>query len=221
MHSAKTGTGIRITSVNTGPIRQMNVGRQTVTSAIDKRPASEPVQLHASGLSGDAQADPRFHGGPDQAVYVYSTDDYRWWSERLGRDLAPGLFGENLTLDGMPDDLFVGDRLLIGRVVLEVTGPRLPCSKLSAVVGDDDFARKFIEAERPGAYCRVLNDGRLSAGDAVSLIAGSDVSMRELFRLNYESRPSRNALLRVLDVPLAERLRDKFARRLEKAAAGD
>ena len=216
MRSASTGTDMRIISVNTGPVRQMTVGTQRVGSAIDKRAASKPVALCSSGLSGDEQADSRFHGGPDQAVYIYSADDYRWWAEQLGRDLVPGIFGENLTIDGMPDDLFVGDRLLIGRVLLEVTGPRLPCSKLAAVMGDDDFARTFITAERPGAYCRVLNEGRLSAGDAVNLISGTDVSMRELFRLNYDSRPSRDALQRVLDVPLAERLRDKFARRLER-----
>lgn len=216
MHSATAGADMRIVSINTGAVRQMNVGRQRVDSAIDKQPATSPVRLSSNGLSGDEQADPRFHGGPDQAVYLYSVDDYRWWSGLLDRELSPGLFGENLTVDGVPNDLFVGDRLLIGPVLLEVTGPRLPCSKLAAVMGDDDFARAFIRAERPGAYCRVLNEGRLSTGDAVSLIAGSDVSLRELFRLNYEGTPSRDALLRALAVPLAKRLRDKFARRLEK-----
>ena len=220
MNATSGVADMRISSVNTGPVRPIDVGQRRVDSAIVKRPATSAMELTGTGLAGDEQADPRFHGGPDQAVYLYALDDYRWWSDRLGRDLAPGLFGENLTIAGIPDDLCVGDRLLVGRVVLEVTGPRLPCAKLSAVMGDDDFARRFIEAERPGAYCRVLNDGSIRAGDAVDLVAGTDVSMRELFRLNYESTPQVEALERALAAPLAERLRDKFSRRLKKARDG-
>ncbi|MDJ0760291.1 MAG: MOSC domain-containing protein [Woeseiaceae bacterium] len=200
----------------------MQVGNQTVDSAIDKRPVSGAVRVTRNGLDGDEQADHRFHGGPDQAVYLYTVEDYAWWSEQLGRELSPGLFGENLTIEGLPGDLFVGDRLLIGGLVLEVTGPRLPCSKFAAVMQDEGFGRTFIAAERPGAYCRVLNEGRVSVGDRVSLVTGSDVAVRDLFRLNYVGKPAEKDLERVLSVPLAERLRDKFAGRLKKlvAAAG-
>ncbi len=213
---------MRLTSVNVGPIRPMQVGNQQVDSGIDKRPAVDGVRVTVDGLEGDEQADPRFHGGPDQAVYLYSAEDYSWWSSELGRELSPGLFGENLTIEGLPGDLFIGDRLIIGRVVLEVTGPRLPCSKFSAVMQDEEFGQKFIAAERPGAYCRVLNEGQVSIGDTVSLVTGSDVPVRDLFRLNYEGNPAAESLEQVLAVPLAERLRDKFSGRLKKvvAAAG-
>ncbi len=210
---------MRLTSVNIGPIRLMQVGNRQVDSGIDKRPAADGVRVTAAGLEGDEQADPRFHGGPDQAVYLYSAEDYTWWSTELGRELSPGLFGENLTIEGLPGDLFIGDRLIIGRVVLEVTGPRLPCSKLSAVMQDDGFGQTFVEAERPGAYCRVLNEGQVSVGDTVSLVTGSDVAVRDLFRLNYEGSPAAESLERVLAVPLAERLRDKFSGRLKKVIA--
>ncbi len=207
---------MRLTSINTGSIKAMQVGKQLVDSAIDKRPLFDTVQVTRDGLDGDEQADPRFHGGPDQAVYVYSVEDYAWWSQQLGRVLSPGLFGENLTIESLPGDLFIGDRLLIGRVVLEVTGPRLPCSKFATVMQDDRFGQTFIAGERPGAYCRVLNEGQVSVGDAVSLVSGSDVAVLDLFRLNYEGSPAVEDLERVLAVPLAERLRDKFEGRLNK-----
>ncbi|MDJ0918331.1 MAG: MOSC domain-containing protein [Woeseiaceae bacterium] len=210
---------MRLTSINTGPIRAMQVGKQMVDSAIDKRPAAGAVSVTRDGLDGDEQADPRFHGGPDQAVYLYSVEDYAWWSEQLGRALSPGLFGENLTIEGLPGDLFIGDRLLIGRVVLEVTGPRQPCSKFAAVMEDEGFGQTFIAAERPGAYCRVLNEGHVEVGDTVSLVTGSDVAVLDVFRLSYDGNPASDDLERVLSVPLAERLREKFAGRLRKVIA--
>ena len=129
------------------------------------------------------------HGGPDQAVYVYGIPDYEWWSENLQQELKPGTFCENLTFTQLPcDALSIGDRFLVGSVVLEVTAPRIPCVTLARRMGDTEFVRKFIDAERPGVYCRVLQTGTLQVGDAVGYApyTGETVSVLELIGLEWK-----------------------------------
>jgi MOSC domain-containing protein YiiM len=116
----------------------------------------------------------------------------------------------------MPTDLCVGDRLVIEDVILEATAPRIPCNTLAAVMGDSGFGLKFREAERPGIYFRVLNEGQVTAGDRVELVPTSDtiVSIVELFRLAYDNSPDVEAVQRYLDAPLAERMRAKLEAKL-------
>lgn len=210
---------MHLASVNVGEVRAMDAVGEEVSSAIVKRPVRGAVALTADGLAGDQQANLKFHGGPDQAVYVYSADDYRWWSEQTGRECHAGLFGENLTIEGLPDNLGVGDRLVVGTCVMEVTGPRIPCSKIALVTKLPDFVQDFRAAERPGAYLRVLHGGKLSAGDAVSIVAEAQpkATVREVFRLYYDGSPPRDTLERILQAPLASRLRARFSKRLEDA----
>ncbi len=121
------------------------------------------------GLMGDTIVDTQHHGGTDQAVYVYAADDYAWWSEQLGRDLATGTFGENVTVDslGAPwPEISVGDVYQFGDVELQVTSPRIPCDTFSAHMQETDWHRRFRDARRPGVYCRVLTGGSLAAGTA-------------------------------------------------------
>ncbi|MCH7834521.1 MAG: MOSC domain-containing protein [Proteobacteria bacterium] len=151
-----------------------------------------------------------------QAVYAYSGDDYVWWSQQLDRDIEHGTFGENLTIQGLPEDLNVGDRLLIGDVVLEVTAPRIPCDTLSAQMQDSRFGMAFRRAERPGVYLRVLHEGCVAAGDSVALleIPQADASINELFRLAYDLQPKAADLRRYLAAPIAERVRKNIDQRL-------
>ena len=103
----------------------------------------------------------KHHGGPDQAVYVYLSEDYDWWSKTLGRPIAPGTFGDNITISGLTSaDLAIGDRLIAGDVVIEVTTPRIPCNTLAARMGDPGFVKAYRDAGRPGAYCRVIAKAR-------------------------------------------------------------
>ena len=146
-----------IVSINTGRIEGLAHGSRVFRTGIRKRPAAGPVAVGRLGLAGDAIGDKRHHGGEDQAIYAYSDDDYDWWRASTGREFPPGTFGENLTLRGLPGDLAVGDRLLIGDVVLEATAPRIPCDTLSAHMGDAGFGMAFRRAERPGSYFRVLH----------------------------------------------------------------
>ncbi len=207
---------MQVVSVNVGKAAALGNGRNAAETGIDKRPATGHVFVDATGLQGDAVCDREHHGGADQAVYAYRTEDYAWWSERLGREVALGTFGENLTITGLPPDLHVGARLEIGGVTLEATAPRIPCATLAARMCDEHFGLAFRRAERPGFYFRVLSEGDVTAGDPVRLVetANGNVSILELFRLNYEPNPAADALRRALAAPIAERARTKILKRI-------
>ena len=210
---------MRVTSVNVGREETIDHGNRRFTTGIRKRPVEGPVFIGSDTVAGDTISDKKHHGGVDQVVYAYSMDDYEWWSAQLGRKLLPGTFGDNLTVAGLPSDMNVGDRLLIGDVLLEATAPRIPCGTLAAQMQDSGFGMTFRNAERPGIYFRVLNEGQVSAGDAVTYIENPApvVSILELYRLAYEPRPDPVSLERYLDAPLAERARSSVEQKLAAA----
>lgn len=203
-------------SINVGSVETISHGNKSHSTGICKYPVAGSVYLGELGISGDAVVDSAHHGGVDQAVYAYSADDYDWWAEECNREFTPGLFGENLTIRGLPSDMNVGDRLLIGEVVLEATSPRIPCGTLATKMRDTDFGLAFRRAERPGFYFRVLNSGDLTVGDVVTYVANhsNDVSMLELFRFNYALQHEVDELKRFLQAPIAIRFREKIERKL-------
>lgn len=205
-------------SVNIGQPSTVQIGARPHVSGIDKRPLPGRVRVTGAGLDGDRVVDTRHHGGPDQAVYVYTREDYAHWEARLGRPLPPGLFGENLLVGGLESAAMrVGDRLEIGQgahsegggVLLEVTAPRIPCATLAAHVGDPAFVRHFAAVGRPGFYTRVLRVGELEAGDRVRVTPGSQdaPTIAQLFALWYDAAPDPEKLRRYLEFPLAVRVR--------------
>ncbi len=200
---------MRLESVNVARAETIAHGNKSMETGICKRPVEGSVLVTEAGIPGDAIIATRHHGGPDQAVYAYSADDYDWWAETTGRDYPAGIFGENLTIRDLPGDLRIGDRLLIGAVVLEATAPRIPCDTLSTRMQDKGFGMAFRRAERPGIYFRVLNEGEIRAGDTVTLVESdsSDVTILDLFRHKYRLRHDPEELRRYLDAPLASRLR--------------
>jgi MOSC domain-containing protein YiiM len=161
----------RLASVNVGHPQQLSVRRgRPLMSAIGKQPVGARVRVAGVNLAGDDQADRRVHGGPDKAVYAYAGEDAAWWAAELGREVPPGMFGENLTTEGLDvSRAVVGERWLLGSVELEVCQPRLPCAKLGLRFGDPLMVRRFAEAERPGAYLRIVREGELGAGDAIEV----------------------------------------------------
>ena len=160
-----------VVSVNVGPVAPFRAGRAT-RSGIVKAPVSGPVAVRGVNLDGDEQADAKYHGGVDQAVYAYARESYAWWQDELGRELAPGLFGENLTLEGVDVDCAtIGERWAAGTAVLEVTRPRIPCLKLARRMDEIGFVKRFADARRPGAYLRIVREGSLRAGDEVRLVS--------------------------------------------------
>jgi MOSC domain-containing protein YiiM len=139
-------------------------------TAIDKRPVDGPVKVRRLGLYGDLQADRANHGGEEQAVYAYGQDDVDWWVGQLEREIPPGLFGENLRVRGIPvSSAVVGERWSVGTALLEVTQPRTPCATFARRLGEDRWVKRFADANRTGAYLRVVRNGELRAGDAVTV----------------------------------------------------
>ncbi len=207
---------MHLVSINCGDIVTIEHRGKTKRTGICKQPRQGTVAIYVHGVAGDAIVDLEHHGGADQAVYAYSADDYDWWTEQTGIDYPPGTFGENLTIRGMPTNLNIGDRLLIGDVVLEATAPRIPCDTFAARMQDSGFGMAFRKAERPGAYFRVLNAGNVSAGDSVTLVQddASEVSVVDLFRFYYALSHDEQILRRCLEAPLAARFRAKVEAKL-------
>jgi MOSC domain-containing protein YiiM len=161
----------RVVSVNVGRPALLATGHRVVPSAIGKTPVSGPVAARGHNLAGDEQADKVNHGGPDQAVYAYASEDAAFWSAELGRELPPAIFGENLTLAGVDvSGARIGERWCIGTAELRVAGPRIPCFKLETRIGVPGFQRRFLHAGRPGAYLAIVGEGALQAGDAVEIV---------------------------------------------------
>jgi MOSC domain-containing protein YiiM len=165
----------RVVSVNVGTPRVVDWFGRRVTTAIWKEPVAGRVPLAGVNLDGDDQADRRVHGGPHMAVYAYAVEDYEWWSQQLGMPLAPGTFGENLTLEGV--DLHacaVGETWAVGSARLRVTQPRFPCFKLGVRMADAGFVKRFAAARRFGAYFAIEGAGTIGAGDAARRLARPD-----------------------------------------------
>jgi MOSC domain-containing protein YiiM len=172
----------RLLAVNVSRPRQIGVRRgRPVMSGIVKQPVEGRVRVAGVNVEGDEQADLRVHGGPDKAVYAYASEDTAWWSQQLGRELPPGMFGENLTTEGIDvSNALIGERWRIGELQLEVCQPRLPCYKLGLKFGDPQMLKRFAQAERPGAYFRILAPGEIGAGDPIEVVSRPqhDVSVR-------------------------------------------
>ena len=198
-------------SVNLGRAQPINA--KSGVSGIFKQPTTTLVQITTLGLEGDVIVDTKNHGGVDQAVYVFGTPDYDWWSAELVREIAPGMFGENLTITGLESARFnIGDRIRVGAVLLEVTAPRIPCVTLAARMDDPQFVKRFRQAERFGLYCRVIQTGAVQAGDPVSVMpyAGETLSAREVFRRYYMTEHDEATLRRGLAAPLHYRVRRDY-----------
>jgi MOSC domain-containing protein YiiM len=163
----------RLASVQVGAVAPL--GPEAVPSGFVKSPVADAVRVGALGLAGDAQADLRVHGGPEKAVYAYPAAHHAAWAadypEHAVRFVAGGV-GENLTIEGLAEaDLRVGDVHAIGSARLQVCQPRQPCFKFALRFGDPRLPNAMIRNERSGWYYRVLEEGEVRAGDAVTLVA--------------------------------------------------
>ena len=209
----------QVVSVNVGLPREVTWFGRRVTSGIWKEPVSGPVALAGVNVAGDGQADLRVHGGSDKAVYAYAVEDYDWWSEQLDGQLAPGLFGENLTLRGV--DLracSVGETWAIGEAILRVTQPRFPCFKLGMRMGDSSFVERFSTARRFGTYFAIEGPGLVAAGDAVRRTAQPDVILRIGEFIDGSEDNDVTILRRIADHPLVPAVwREHAARAVERA----
>ena len=162
----------RVVSVNTGRGRDAEWAGRLGRTAIDKRPAQGPVAVGRLGLAGDEQVDKPDHGGYEQALYAYAREDLDWWVERLGRELASGTFGENVTTSGLDvTGSLIGEVWRLGSAVVQVTSPRIPCAVFAGWMDEPQWVKRFAGAGRTGAYLRVLEEGLVGAGDPAEVLA--------------------------------------------------
>jgi MOSC domain-containing protein YiiM len=190
----------KVLSVNVGSVREFEHGGRPARSAIWKSPAVGRIAARGVNLAGDDQADRQAHGGPDKVVYAYAVEDARWWAQEIGRPLAYGEFGENLTTEGIEmNEALVGERWQLGTLVLEVSEPRIPCWRLGVRMNDKMFPRRFTEALRPGAYFRLVVEGDVGAGDEIRLVErpDHDLTIRDVFRIYTRDHEEVERLLAV------------------------
>jgi MOSC domain-containing protein YiiM len=213
-----------VLTVNVGRLRS-NPGGGPVPTGIDKRPTDLAVVVRApavvadgagSGLEDDAIGDRNVHGGEDQAVYAYAREDLDWWQGTLGRELANGQFGENLTTRGIDvTGARIGEQWHIGTdgLVLEVSSPRIPCRTFAAWIDQQGWVKTFTVQAVPGAYLRVISPGAVRQGDRITVHnrPGHEVTVGLAFRaLTREP----DLLPRLLDAAaLPERLKETARRR--------
>ena len=210
---------MRLTSINIGQERELENGARREKTGIYKIPTYGPVEVTRLGIKDDHICDSRHHGGPDQAIYLYGSADYDWWSGELGNELPAGIFGENLTISSLESaDFCIGDRLIMGDVILEVSAPRIPCGTLAARMGDPQFVKRYRQAERPGLYCRVIQPGSLQVEMPVSVqkYQQETISILEMFRAYYDKNKNVEGIQRHLKAPIASRSRLALEHELRK-----
>ncbi|QNE21686.1 MOSC domain-containing protein [Kribbella qitaiheensis] len=146
--------------------------KETGVTAIDKRPQVGRVPVGELGLRGDSVCDTKNHGGPDQALYAYAAEDSGWWADQLGREIPPGLFGENLVTEGLDiTSALIGEVWRLGdEVEVMVRAPRIPCVTFQHRMEIPGWIKRFHREGRPGAYLKVLKTGTLGAGDEITVL---------------------------------------------------
>ncbi|MFF2380100.1 MOSC domain-containing protein [Streptomyces sp. NPDC058108] len=186
---------MQLLSLNLGRARAVPYTDRAVgVTGIDKRPVTGPVRVSApgpkgvgaSGLAGDTVCDLRHHGGDDQAVYAVAREDLDDWERELGRPLANGAFGENLTTLGLDvSGARIGERWRVGaELVLEVTSGRIPCRTFQGHLDEPGWVKRFTHRAAPGAYLRVIESGEIRAGDPIEVVhrPGHEVTVAVEFR---------------------------------------
>jgi MOSC domain-containing protein YiiM len=216
----ETVSVLKVISVNVGLPREITWKGRIVSTGIFKEPVAGRVAVRRLNLDGDRHADLTVHGGPDKAVYVYPSEYYQYWREQFpDMDLPWGMFGENLTVQGIVDArVFIGDQFRVGSALLEVRQPRLPCYKLGIKFQRDDILKRFLKSELTGFYFAVREEGEVAAGDTISLVSreAHGVSVTDITRLNSIEKRNQEKLRRAIAVrSLPEDWREYFSERLQ------
>jgi MOSC domain-containing protein YiiM/ferredoxin-NADP reductase len=194
----------RLLSVNVGLPRDIAWKGRTVRTGIWKDPVDGRCRVGRLNLDGDGQGDLAGHGGEQRAVFVYQIESYRYWQDQLNRtDFVHGQFGENFTIEGLPDDaVCIGDRYRIGRALFEITQPRVTCYRIGIRMNDPRMPALLTSSGRPGFYFRVLQEGEVGAGDEIVKVgeAHERMTVAEINALLYSSNHARDRLERALRI---------------------
>ena len=194
----------RLLSVNVGLPRDIVWKGRTVRTGIWKNPVCGRCRVGRVNLEGDGQGDLAGHGGEQRAVFVYQIESYRYWQEQLKRnDFVHGQFGENFTVEGLPDDaVCIGDHYQIGRAIFEVTQPRVTCYRVGIKMNEPRIPALLTSSGRPGFYFRVLREGEVGAGDEIMKVgeAKEQMTVAEINALLYSPNHPRDQLERALRI---------------------
>ena len=215
----------RLLSVNVGLPRDVAWRGQTVHTAVWKTPVQGRRIARRLNIDGDGQGDLAGHGGEHRAVFVYQIDSYRYWQAQLGRsDFSYGQFGENFTVDGLPDgEVCIGDRYRIGSAVFEVTQPRVTCYRVGIRMNEPRMAALLVSHGRPGFYFRVIEEGEVESGDEiVQVTSGPErMTIAEVNALLYTPGHPRTQLERAVRIPaLSAGWRSSFEVLLDRERSG-
>jgi MOSC domain-containing protein YiiM len=213
---------MKIVSLNTGLPRDIEVNGQTVRTSIWKTPRDGRLRVTTLNIDGDRQSDLTVHGGRTKAVYCYPSEHYAYWRAELpDADLPWGVFGENLTIEGVLEtDVCIGDRFQVGTAEFRVTQPRQPCFKLAIRFGREDIIKRFVASDRPGFYVSVVREGAVESGDEVRIVerAPDSMTVAEIVSLRYDDYDKQDELRRAAVLPgLSEGWREHFRKRAEEA----
>lgn len=217
-HVLSVNLGSRVAFDN-ADIGHTGIGKRPVTTPVEVR-APGPRGVGGSGLVGDHISDLRHHGGDDQAVYAYAREDLDDWAVELGREVPPGLFGENLTTVGLDvSGARIGERWRVGGALLRVTSPRVPCRTFASVMERRGWVKTFTRRGVPGAYLRVVEPGTVTAGDGIAVVhrPDHDVTIAYAFRALL-TEPELLPGLLAAGEDLAEDLRRRAGRRVSDPA---
>ncbi len=215
----------QLVSVNVGLPRDITWRGKTVHTGIWKSPVPGRIIVRKLNIDGDGQGDLGGHGGVNRAVMVYQLDSYRYWERKLDRtNFSYGQFGENFTVDGLPDvDVCIGDRYRIGTALFEVSQPRVTCYRVGIRLDEPQMAALMAAHHRPGFYFRVLEEGEVGAGDEIAKVADGPerMSVAELDALLYLPGHNPEQLKRALGIPaLSEGWKRSFQAILEQRTSG-
>lgn len=216
----------RLLSVNVGLPRNIDWKGRTVYTGIWKNPVQGRCRASRLNLAGDGQGDTAGHGGEQRAVFVYQIESYRYWQQELQRsDFTYGQFGENFTIEGLPDsDVCIGDRYRIGDALFEVTQPRVTCYRVGIRTNEPRMAALLTSSGRPGFYLRVLQEGDVGAGDVIVKVGEADerMTVAEINALLYSSHHPRDGLERALRIKaLSPGWRGSFDALLREQTSGE
>lgn len=208
---------MHLVSINIGLPRNITYGGKVVYTDGTKGLVTEAM-LRTTNFDGDGQADLNLHGGPDRAVCVYSFDHYTFWEEWSGTKLAPGAFSENLTISGVREtDICIGDTFKCGEALVQVSQPRLPCTKLAGKHGRQDLPDAIRAKLYTGFYLRVLEGGSVRVGDLFEKITAGPLAVSVLFaaQVMLKQRSDLQDLQRVLAVSeLSQGWRETLSKRI-------
>ena len=201
---------MKIVSLNVARPAVVKWRGEEVTTSIFKEPVTGTRAVRRHNIEGDEQADLEVHGGELKAIYAYAAEHYPFWRNELGReDLSPGMFGENLTVEGglLEEEVFVGDRFRVGTATLMAIQPRMPCYKLGIRFGNQKILKQFTQARRYGIYFSIVEEGMVGTGDEIELVQKSPyhVSIRDIGRIILDGTDDVDLIRRASAIPVLPR----------------